>query len=364
MQKVITINLNGNAYQLDESAYDALRAYLERAEAALRDNPDKAEILSDLEQAIADKCGRFLGPQKSVVSASEIEHTLTDMGPVEGDASSGAAEPGGDAARPGGGATKRLYLINEGAMLGGVCTGLAAYFDVDVAIVRLLFVVFAVVTGGAGVVVYGSMVMFVPHANTSEEQAAAHGVPFNAQQLVDQAKKHYAKFASKDWKRQWKHKNRQMRREWRRAAREERRWPMSWYEYSASVPGAMLAGVMTPIFTLINLALLALLALAIYSLATAGEILGWTIPAGMPLWLAIVMLIVLYNIITSPLGAARHAVYGSFGHPALAVWGGIVWLGVLVFLLVLASNHVPEIRVFIENLPSLWREFANGFKPR
>ena len=32
MQKVISINLNGNAYQLDESGYDALRAYLARAE--------------------------------------------------------------------------------------------------------------------------------------------------------------------------------------------------------------------------------------------------------------------------------------------------------------------------------------------
>ena len=32
MQKVIAINLNGNAYQLDERGYEALRAYLEQAE--------------------------------------------------------------------------------------------------------------------------------------------------------------------------------------------------------------------------------------------------------------------------------------------------------------------------------------------
>ena len=31
MQKVITINLNGNAYQLDEDGYEALRAYLAEA---------------------------------------------------------------------------------------------------------------------------------------------------------------------------------------------------------------------------------------------------------------------------------------------------------------------------------------------
>ena len=35
MQKVITINLNGNAYQLDESGYDALHQYLADASRAL-----------------------------------------------------------------------------------------------------------------------------------------------------------------------------------------------------------------------------------------------------------------------------------------------------------------------------------------
>jgi phage shock protein PspC (stress-responsive transcriptional regulator) len=43
MQKVIIINLNGNAYQLDEDAYAALRIYLDNAEAQLASNPDKTE---------------------------------------------------------------------------------------------------------------------------------------------------------------------------------------------------------------------------------------------------------------------------------------------------------------------------------
>ena len=64
--------MNGNAYQLDESGYDTLREYLAGAETALAANPDRAEIMADLEQAIAEKCQRFLGPHKAVVSASEI----------------------------------------------------------------------------------------------------------------------------------------------------------------------------------------------------------------------------------------------------------------------------------------------------
>ena len=84
MQKVITINLNGNAYQLDETAYGLLVAYLDGAELQLKDNPDKAEIIADLEQAIADKCNRILGPHKTVVTTAEVHQIIDEMGPVEG----------------------------------------------------------------------------------------------------------------------------------------------------------------------------------------------------------------------------------------------------------------------------------------
>ena len=83
MQKVVSINLNGNAYQLEEPGYEALRVYLERAESRLQTNPDRLEIMADLEQAVAEKCGRYLGPNKAVVTAAEIETIIREMGPVE-----------------------------------------------------------------------------------------------------------------------------------------------------------------------------------------------------------------------------------------------------------------------------------------
>src|SRR5215813_15377926 len=78
MERVVTINLNGNPYQLEEPAYDAVRAYLERAEAALGDNPDKAEVLRDLEQAIADKCASYLSFLLSVTAATEMGKILEE----------------------------------------------------------------------------------------------------------------------------------------------------------------------------------------------------------------------------------------------------------------------------------------------
>src|SRR5688500_8828872 len=108
MQKVITINLNGNAYQLDEQGYDALRAYLDHARVQLGGNPDAAEILRDVEQSIAEKCLRVLGPGKTVVTTLEIEQILREIGPVE---SSGAAHAHGSTA---GSDTRRLYQSQIG----------------------------------------------------------------------------------------------------------------------------------------------------------------------------------------------------------------------------------------------------------
>jgi len=83
MQRVISINLNGNAYQIDEAGCDALRDYLDEADRALAGNPDRREIVADLEQAIADKCQAFLGPHKSVVTADEVAQIIKEMGPIE-----------------------------------------------------------------------------------------------------------------------------------------------------------------------------------------------------------------------------------------------------------------------------------------
>src|SRR5690606_977461 len=147
MQKVVTVNLNGTAWQFDECAYEALRAYLSDAERELAADPDRTEIIADLEQAIADKCSRFVGAHKNVVSAPEITQVIEEMGPVR-DPNRSAEESGAGSSaqaaqeRPADspGPVKRLYRVPEGALIAGVCMGIAAYFGWSVTVVRLVFI--------------------------------------------------------------------------------------------------------------------------------------------------------------------------------------------------------------------------------
>lgn len=357
MQKVISINLNGNAYQLDETGYEALREYLARAERQLKDNPDSAEIMADLEQAIADKCQKYLGPHKTVVTASEIDQIVAEMGPVDG-AAAGSGEPGGDsegekADEAGEAPPRRLYRIPDGAMIAGVCNGLAAYFHVDVTIIRVAFVVAAILSKGVGILAYVIMMIVIPEAKTPEEQAVAGGAPFNAKEVIDRAKKQYAE-GSREFRRHW----RQQRREWRRHG-----WP----------PGVPIAygpppwaAVLLPVFGLAHVALFLVMAAMMISLVNTGGVLTWRLPPDVPVWAAALILLVAYQIAVSPLRAVQQWTWTyprPVGAPAwLAFWNAVAWLLGLAFVVWIASNHVPEIKEFLHRVPDLFRQFVDAMR--
>ena len=352
MQKVISINLNGNAYQLDESGYDALRAYLARAEKELEANPDRAEIMADLEQAIADKCRKFLGPHKSVVNSSEVDQIVKEMGPIEAAAGEDA---GGSAGAAGDGRQKdrtepppkRLYRSPDGAMIAGVCTGLAAYFEIDVAFVRVAFVLSALLTKGVGIIIYVVMMFIIPEARTPEERSSAGGAPFNAKEVIDRAKKQYAE-GTRQWRRHW----RQQQRQWRR---------QGWAPGAPFAPPPPWAAVLLPVFALVHVGLFLTMAAMMISLVNTGAILSWRLPPDVPLWAGALILLVAYQIVVAPLRGVQQWSWHvrAAGQPGWYPFSNaVVWLIGMAFMIWIGSNHIPEIREFLQRLPPVVREFA------
>jgi phage shock protein C len=54
----------------------------------------------------------------------------------------------------GSGGSKVLFRPKAGRMVGGVCAGLANYTGMDVTLMRVIWAVVAVITGGAGLLAY------------------------------------------------------------------------------------------------------------------------------------------------------------------------------------------------------------------
>lgn len=348
MRKVTTINLHNNAYQVDEEGYEALRAYLARAEAALASNPDRTEILQDLEQAIADRCSATLGPHKTVVATAEIEQILKDMGPVAG------AAPETDSAAPEGGFTagatagssadprpRRLYRLREDQKLTGVCAGLAAYAGIDVTWVRVGFILLTVFSAGFGLLAYVALVFVMPVAETAEQVAAAHGAPFNAQELVDRVKKKSHELGPDA------------------AARARMRYRRRWHSASAPAhpPGGaarVAGGLMLPILTVMSAVWFAAMVIAAFSVWWGYEIQlvsgweSWGQWPHAPRWIVLVLLLVVYAVIALPIGAGRRAAlyYANGGrlHGWADAWSGLLWLALVAVILFAAWWVLPELR--------------------
>ena len=56
---------------------------------------------------------------------------------------------------------KRLYKINRGKMVDGVCGGIAEYFGLDPTLVRLAWIIFSAM-GGSGVLAYIIAAVVIP----------------------------------------------------------------------------------------------------------------------------------------------------------------------------------------------------------
>ena len=222
MKKVVNANLSGNAFQIEEQGFDALGDYLEDARANLAGNPDLEEIMTDLEQSIADKMSRFLSKTKTVVTTTEIEQIIAEMGPVDSDDAAAEATASTDSAETDRAERssdeaidRKLYkLTGEGEkMLTGVCAGLAAYFGVDPIVIRIAFVALTFATSGVAIFAYLILALVMPTAQTPQQHAAAYGAPFDAKDVIDRARSSFDEFKNS-------RRFREQRRAWRRRARD------------------------------------------------------------------------------------------------------------------------------------------------
>lgn len=160
----ITVCLNRSTVQLDEASFVRLETYLVEAARTLALNPDRHEILADLEQAIADRCLQRLPAGQTVVSLIVLETVLAEVGEVR-DTVSDSNEPRveyipRDTQSP----TKRLEQLNEGAILSGICAGIARYFEIDVIWVRIVMVILTVLSGFTAVLIYALLILLIPIA--------------------------------------------------------------------------------------------------------------------------------------------------------------------------------------------------------
>ncbi|WP_121353110.1 PspC domain-containing protein [Flavisolibacter nicotianae] len=169
MKKIININLSGRVIPIEDTAYDSLQRYIESLRRYFAHEEGRDEIINDIESRIAELMNDRIRKGASSITDTDIEEIITTMGRVEdfeevgGEPATAAAAAGSGTTDSTGGAyqqgtrqrfTGRLYRDSDDKIIGGVCSGLANYLNVDPAIVRLVFAVITFGGFGFGILLY------------------------------------------------------------------------------------------------------------------------------------------------------------------------------------------------------------------
>ncbi len=175
MKKTLTVNISGIVFHIDEDAYRRLDAYLVRIRRHFSSEKDGEEILSGIEDRIAEIFREKKQDQRQVVSLADVNEAISQLGEpseISGEEEDQGRQQGAFHFEKDG--PKRLFRDPDDKYIGGVCGGLASYFQIDTIWVRVLFVIL-IFAYSFGIILYILLWILVPKARTISDRMAMHG---------------------------------------------------------------------------------------------------------------------------------------------------------------------------------------------
>lgn len=182
MNRTITMNLSGIIFHIEEDAYDKLNRYISTIRSYFKDSEGRDEIMSDIESRIAEMLQEKVSKTKQAVLMADVESVIAVMGKPEdfaGETEFNEQKTTSYSAGEGSrseynGRRRRVFRDGEEKMLGGVCSGIANYFDFDPIWLRGAFAVSFFIFG-SGFLVYLILWIIIPEAKTTAEKLEMHG---------------------------------------------------------------------------------------------------------------------------------------------------------------------------------------------
>lgn len=186
MNKTVTVNLGGIVFHIDEDAYEMLHRYLESIKSHFHSSEGKDEITSDIEARIAELFTEKLKSGRQVIVVADVREAISTMGKPE---DFGGEEKAADNStkeekyQSTGTTTKRrIYRNPDEKVLGGVCSGISAYLDIDPLWIRLFFALMFF-GFGTGFLLYIILWIVIPEAKTTAQKLEMKGEKVNVENI-------------------------------------------------------------------------------------------------------------------------------------------------------------------------------------
>ena len=193
MKKVINIGIGGRSFIIDEDAYKRLGTYLDNFRNHLTASgvdgmtfAQTKEVMDEIEMRIADIFEGQTGSSNQVVTMAMVQNVISTLGMPDGkeeggstsaDHLSGNNRPSDE--KP----AHKFYREEEGKAIAGVCTGIAAYFNIDVVLVRIIFLILFI-TATSGLWIYLIIWLVAPVASNAAQRCELRGIPATAENMA------------------------------------------------------------------------------------------------------------------------------------------------------------------------------------
>ncbi len=203
MKKTFTINISGTVFHIEEDAYEVLQKYLVNLKTHFGNEEEGKEILADIEARIAEIFAGKSSEENKVITLAWVEQVIAVMGTPEDFVEEEALEEESYTAQRK--TKRRLYRDPDSRVIGGVCGGLGAYFNIDPVVLRIIFVVLIFLTTGAALLAYFILWIAVPKAVTTAQrlemrgqEATVKNIEKSIREEVREVKESYNRFRQSD----------------------------------------------------------------------------------------------------------------------------------------------------------------------
>lgn len=191
MKKTFNINLGGIVFHIDEDAYELLDNYLSNLRIHFEQEEGAEEIVHDMELRISELFSERLNDRKQVITLTDVEEIIAQMGKPEefsDDTTQDTSNHNQESADEKG--AKRLFRDPDNKVIGGVCSGIAAYLGWDVTLLRIIFIILALPFFANDFIILNWIVIsyivgwiIIPEANTAPEKLSMKGMKVNVENI-------------------------------------------------------------------------------------------------------------------------------------------------------------------------------------
>lgn len=173
MNKTIIINISGSIFHIEEDAYEILKIYMTDVKAYFNKSDDSFEIIADIENRIAELFSEIISvEEKQVIVLNDVEKIIRTMGQAKD--FENVLNDEEELKSENYTIKKRLYRNPDDKIVGGICSGIAAYFNIDPIWIRFALAI-SVLFFGTGLFLYLILWIIMPEAITRTEKLAMRG---------------------------------------------------------------------------------------------------------------------------------------------------------------------------------------------